>query len=176
MFFRSGDFDKSKIDFEQTVKYDENHFEAFKSLGDLALKDGFINVAIENYSKAIALKPEYTQAYYKRGLSYKKNNLHQEAVQDFSKVIELSPSSQYIYYTYYLRAVSKDSLSDFSGAESDYSTVISFNNTFSNAFLKRAEVRMNQNRLSDACSDFKRVQEMGQVLDLNQLERACKSI
>jgi hypothetical protein len=91
-------------------------------------------------------------------------------------VIELSPSSQYIYYTYYLRAVSKDLIKDFSGAESDYSTVISFNDTFSNAFLKRAEARMNQNRLSGACSDFKRVQEMGQDFDTNQLDKACRAI
>ena len=53
--------------------------------------------AIEQYSKAIELKPDYTDAYNNRGVLYAKLNKIDEAMADYNKAIELKPDYTDIY-------------------------------------------------------------------------------
>ena len=61
--------------------------------------------AIADYNKAIELNPNYTDAYFARGVSYSILEKHKEAIVNYNKAIELSPteSSVYLY-----RGVSKE--------------------------------------------------------------------
>ena len=47
--------------------------------------------AIEHYTKAIELKPDYAEAYNNRGNAYLDMNKLDQAVQDYNKAIELEP-------------------------------------------------------------------------------------
>ncbi|MCU4139364.1 MAG: hypothetical protein MW690_001296 [Methanophagales archaeon] len=49
--------------------------------------------AIEDFSKAIELNPNYAGAYYNRGIAYAKLNQHERAIEDYNKAIELNPAS-----------------------------------------------------------------------------------
>ena len=46
---------------------------------------------IEYYTKAIELNPEYTYAYYNRGIAYNDLGQYQKAIDDYTKAIELNP-------------------------------------------------------------------------------------
>jgi tetratricopeptide (TPR) repeat protein len=53
---------------------------------------------IENYSKAIALDPKFSNAYNNRGSNYGKMGKIKEALIDFNKAIELNPKNSFAYY------------------------------------------------------------------------------
>jgi tetratricopeptide (TPR) repeat protein len=54
--------------------------------------------AIYNYSEAIKLKPDYTMAYYNRGVAYFKNKENDNAINDFRMVISQDSSYVDAYY------------------------------------------------------------------------------
>ena len=53
--------------------------------------------AIEDYDKAIQLKPDYAEAYYNRGMSNIALEEHDEAIEDFNQVIALNPENANAY-------------------------------------------------------------------------------
>ena len=48
--------------------------------------------AIEDYNKAIELKPEAVEPYNNRGVAYCDKNDYTRAIHDFSKAIQLRPA------------------------------------------------------------------------------------
>ena len=54
--------------------------------------------AIETFSKAILLKPNYTTAYINRGVSYARNNNLDRAIEDLVKAIQLLPEASFSYH------------------------------------------------------------------------------
>lgn len=54
--------------------------------------------AIENYSKAIELNPEYEKAYIARAACYEKLGKKEEAIQDYQKASLFSPKEKEYYY------------------------------------------------------------------------------
>jgi tetratricopeptide (TPR) repeat protein len=55
-----------------------------------------INEAINDFTKAIELNPNYARAYYCRGLIYEGRD-YDKAISDFSKVIEINPNDALAY-------------------------------------------------------------------------------
>jgi tetratricopeptide (TPR) repeat protein len=54
--------------------------------------------AVELYTKAIQLNPNYTEAYFNRGIALVKLLDYSDAVDDFSKTIELNPKYKIAYF------------------------------------------------------------------------------
>ena len=74
------------------------------SQAELALQQGNflmtlkqIDKAIENYSRAIKLNPNYTDAYKNRGIAYREKGKYNRAITDFSTAIDLKPDDAEIY-------------------------------------------------------------------------------
>ena len=59
---------------------------------------GQYSEAIEDFTKAIELKPDYAEAYYLRGLAYHRQGEYEHAIEDFTKAIELKPDYAEAYY------------------------------------------------------------------------------
>jgi tetratricopeptide (TPR) repeat protein len=54
--------------------------------------------AIEYFTKAINLKPDYASFYYRRGEAYYKKGDYDKAIEDFTKAINLEHDNEYSYY------------------------------------------------------------------------------
>ena len=54
--------------------------------------------AIEDFTKAIELNPNYADAYYNRGLAYQSKGEVDRTIEDFTKAIELNPNYADAYY------------------------------------------------------------------------------
>lgn len=66
--------------------------------GNQLFAKGDVQGAIDSYTQAIQVKPDYVNAYHNRGLAYHKAGRHQDAIADFDKTIELSPKMAQAYY------------------------------------------------------------------------------
>ena len=71
----------------------ERNYRALLSLGDRALRDGQTFGAIENYSGAIALRPDSMLAHLRRGESYRQRAEFEAAARDFRTAADLDPSA-----------------------------------------------------------------------------------
>ena len=64
---------------------------AYLLSGDAGARDGNNELAIEDYTKALAVRPDYREALIKRGAAYLAIRKFQEAVDDFSAAVRLAP-------------------------------------------------------------------------------------
>lgn len=73
--------------------------------GKLYYLAGDYPTAIEHYTQAIGLNPNYQQAYNNRGDLYRLIGDYESALADFDQAIRLNPQDPYLYYncslTYY---------------------------------------------------------------------------
>jgi tetratricopeptide (TPR) repeat protein len=97
--------------------------------------------------------------YYLRGYDKINSKDYYAAVADFTKAIELSPDQAST--AYYGRAVAKNALGDYNGAEADASTAIKLDANFILAYNIRGLIRSNLKDNYGAISDFTKVIDSG---------------
>jgi tetratricopeptide (TPR) repeat protein len=125
--------------------------------------------AIEDFTEAIKLKPDYTHAFYNRGTA--KKNLAEElkdtlilksAIDDFDYSIKLNHAFVEALHN---RGLAKENLSDYvrtdkqrtgllQSALVDLDKTISLNSNYKNALLNRGVIKGKLNRFDEAIEDF----------------------
>ena len=87
-----GNYDAAVADARKAVELKPNdHPEAYLVLGTLADRDGDHEARIAYISKAIALAPNYAEAYAGRGHGYMDEKKYDRALADFNKALSLKP-------------------------------------------------------------------------------------
>jgi len=81
--------------------------------------------AIDSYTRALDLKPNFIEAYYGRGASYGMLGDQELAIKDFDKIIELNPGDAQAYYN---KAVAYEIFSDFVKAVEQYKLFLKHSN------------------------------------------------
>jgi antitoxin component YwqK of YwqJK toxin-antitoxin module len=76
--------------------------------------------AMDDYNKSIELNPNFSEAFFNRGILNKVMENYQGALEDYNKAIELDEDSE----AYRYRAGIKSTLKDFVGAMNDYNLAI----------------------------------------------------
>jgi len=85
-----GDLDGSLADFDAAVAYDPNPYVYFRRAVPRGLK-GDVEGAIADCTEAIRLKPDFYEAYVRRGAARMERGETERAAQDFSRALELAP-------------------------------------------------------------------------------------
>ena len=132
------------ISFGQTA---EDYFN--KGISKFSLED--YNGAVEDFNKAIQLKPDYANAYYNRGRA--KGNLkdYTGAIADFNKAIQLKPDYADAYNK---RGRAKGNLKDYTGAIADYSKAIQLNPDYADAYNNRGVAKDDLQDYTGAIADY----------------------
>ena len=113
--------------------------------------------AIDHYTKAIGLNPEYIEAYYSRGSTYFNTDEILEAIQDFSKTIELNPEYAEAYYS---RGKAYDAKGDLDEAIQDFSKTIELNPEYAEAYHSRGKAYDAKGDLDEAIQDYNKAIEL----------------
>lgn len=119
--------------------------------------EGKSGMAIEYYSKAITLKPDYWEAYYDRGTVYLSSGKDDEAIVDFSKVLDLKLDYAAAWLS---RGMAYDYKADFGKAIGDYSKAIELNPNDADAYTKRGHDYHLKEELRKAMDDFNKAIEL----------------
>lgn len=92
-----------------------------KQQGDQAFRMGGFRTAIDHYSKAIDLDPEFVLAYSNRSAAYLKNSEKSKALRDAERVVKLDPS---LPKGYSRLAAARHSLKRYEQAKDAYDKVL----------------------------------------------------
>jgi protein O-mannosyl-transferase len=93
----------------------------YNGLGYAYVMDNQLKKGIAEFSRAITINPEYTDALYNRGSAYGNSGQLRKALDDFSKVIEIDPK---FTDAYFLRGITHTSLGQWDKAVADFRTVL----------------------------------------------------
>ncbi len=78
--------------FNHTLKVTDNNYLIYNNRGNEYHVLGNYRQAIEDYGRAIEIKPDYAEAYYNRGIAYAKSpSQYKLAIDDFNEAIRLKP-------------------------------------------------------------------------------------
>ena len=118
--------------------------------GGEALQRGQYSDAIEDFTKAIEINPEYTEVYAIRGLIYSGQGEYDHAIEDFTKAIEIN--SEYAD-AYCARARNYLSQGEWNHAIEDSTKAIEINPEYTDAYDIRARVYFSQDEYDRAIED-----------------------
>ena len=113
--------------------------------------------AIEKYSEAIELNPNYEIAYNNRGNAKNFLGLHQEAIADYDKTIELNPNYAIAYSN---RGLAKHELGQYQEAIADYNKAIELNLNYADAYNNRGNAKNFLGQHREAIADYDKAIEL----------------
>lgn len=110
-------------------------------------------MAIEDYSKAIELRPDCAEAYNNRGVAYVGKGEYDKAAEDYAKAIQLSPKYARAYYNRGNRCLFRG---EYEKAIEDYNKAIQLKPDFVEAHYNRAVACEEGGRLPEAARGYER--------------------
>lgn len=95
---------------KKAIAADDNNYKAHYNLGNLYFYDNKINMAMNEYKKAIKLKKDFAYAYYNKGCCYLKKGNWFNARYEFGLAIKANPEEPAFYYNlaYTCKMMKKD--------------------------------------------------------------------
>ncbi|OBQ29234.1 MAG: hypothetical protein AN483_11745 [Aphanizomenon flos-aquae MDT14a] len=114
---------------------------------DLGDKQG----AIDDYTLAIKINPNYALAYYNRGIVRDDLGDKPGAIDDYTQAIKFNPKYAEAYYN---RGIVRDDLGDKPGAIDDYTLAIKINPNYALAYYNRGIVRDDLGDKPGAIDDY----------------------
>ena len=113
--------------------------------------------AIEDFTKAIELQPDYFQAYYERGLVHSDQLDERAAIEDFTQAIELQPD---YFPAYYNRGIVHRNQGDNKAAIEDFNQAIELQPDYFPAYYNRGIAYRNRGDNQRAIEDFTQAIEL----------------
>ena len=118
------------------IRIQDIHHQAYEALyrGLSAEDKGELDKAIQNYDKAIELKPDFFGAYNNRGVAYGEKHDFDTAIKDFTTAIELKPD---FFGAYNNRGNAYFEKRDFDTAIQNYDKAIEIQPDYADAYNNR---------------------------------------
>ena len=124
---------------------------ALNSRGTARLAKGDLDGAIQDYSEAIRLKPDYADSFNGRGVARHDKGDLDGAIQDYSEAIRLKPDYSIAFDN---RGTARHVKGDLDGAIQDHSEAIRLEPDYARAFHNRGTARHDRGDLDGAIQDY----------------------
>jgi lipoprotein NlpI len=133
-YYEKGEYDRAIEDYDQAIRLNPKHPDAFSNRGVAYARKGDYDRAIENYNEAIRLNPKHAGALYGRGNAYRRKGDYDRAIENYDEAIQLSPKHANAFSN---RGVAYARKRDYDRAIENYDEAIRLNPKHVNAFYNR---------------------------------------
>lgn len=137
-------------------KYPET-FILWKIIGNSKIQLGFLDNAIEAYSKCISLKPNEADIYINMGIALKDQGRLDEAIEAYQKCISLKPDYAKAYNNMGIALKAQNKLNK---AIEMFNKAISFEADYSSAYYNLGNTLRDQNKLEEAIKTYSKCIEL----------------
>lgn len=125
-----------------------------KGISSAAVKD--YNKAIDNFTKALYLKPDYLEVYSFLADTHDRKGDYNKAIENYSRLIELEPD---YYLHYYMRGAAYYRKGETDTAIADFSRAIELKQGYYIAYYSRGKAYYKKGEADKAVSDFSKAIE-----------------
>lgn len=136
---------------ERAIRHDGLNYTAYHNRGYFRDLNGDLGGALEDYDKAIELKPDYADAYLNRGYLHRTEGSYDKALSDYNATVRFDPERSDAYNN---RAKVRFLLGDIEGAIADYSEAIETSPGSPIPLYNRGELLRSLGRTEAALRDF----------------------
>lgn len=155
---KKGDYIGAKAGYNKVLLKEPNNITCLYKSGLMSVQMGIdLDDAIKDFTKAIQLKPKYSDAYWGRGMARKMKHEYKEASEDLEKAIKLDPNNDEAYISL---AEVKYHLSDYEKADLYYSKYLKKYPKDFATYSDRAFIRMERQNIKEAIDDFTKAIEL----------------
>jgi len=141
------DYYNAKVFAERTIVYDNAHFKAMKTLGDLHYRMGDAEESARCYNKSIAINSNYYKAYYSLAQLFNDQGKVESAIENLNSAIQINPKYDKAYIL--LGVIYSDS-SNYENAILNFNEAVSLNSKNYKVYFRLAEVYNKSSRYSRA--------------------------
>jgi protein O-mannosyl-transferase len=158
---------------DHTLNITDHNWLIYLNRGNAYAGLGNYGQAIDDYSKAIEIKPYYIEAYNDRGLVYNALGNYNQAIQDYDRAIEINPVYADAYNN---RGIVYSHLGNYKQAIEDYSRVIEINPKLAKAYNNRGLVYLTHGDKKSGCYDARKAYELGnrKLLETAKTRGLCR--
>ena len=135
---------------------DAKALEHYHLAGDYASQDQ-MDLAIEQYTEAISIDPEFPDAYFDRGIAFHRIEDYDRAIADYTQTIALDP--EYVL-SYYQRGVVYYYQGDIDKAISDLNKVTELNSSYALAYAVRGQVYAELGEIELVITNYEKALEL----------------
>ena len=153
LFWDNGDSDRALENITAAIQAQPNPQWYFKR-GNMRLHVGDHQGAIEDYTEAIRLKEDFSDAYVNRGNARAERGEEEGAVQDYTAALAFAEDPQVRAFAYLNRCLSLSNLQDDAEAIADCTEAINIQPNNSLAYENRGLVKRRLGDLQGALQDF----------------------
>jgi tetratricopeptide (TPR) repeat protein len=161
-YIRNNDYRSRIAIWADTVEGLPENSRARHNLGAVLSDEGKHLEAIEQFDKALDLKPGYISAINHRGTSYKELGRYPEALADFEMVISLDPADPDAYVG---RGAAAEGMGWNDQGIADYSTAIKLDPDHPAAYHNRANAYCRKGNYDQAINDYAKAIELTSAID-----------
>jgi len=122
-YYKIGDCRKALEDYTQYINLTESP-DGYVNRGAAYVCMGYVENAMNDLDRALAITPNYTHALFWRGAIYYNEGSYEAAILEFNKVLQIIPGDRNIYV---YRAHSYFGLGEYVKSIDDYSKVLQLN-------------------------------------------------
>ncbi|HBB94078.1 MAG TPA: hypothetical protein DC054_01690 [Blastocatellia bacterium] len=131
--------------------------------------DTYLDEAAQNFSRALQVNPNFTSAYYHRGLSRLEMHPPALAINDFNWALAARPTDADIYFS---RAQARFQAKDYAGAIDDFTKVLQLSPEMPDTYYQRGLVYSALRQWHSAISDFAESIRLGAKVPAAYYQRA----
>lgn len=142
----------SHVFFTDIIKKDSTIAFAWNNLGFYEAEEGKLRLAIDYYTRAIELNPEFSFAYNNRGLAYDALGLYESAIKDFNEALTIKNNEDPTLY--FNRGLTYYHLLDYENAVNDLSAALNLSPAEAQYYIKRGAIKNDMENYSGALEDF----------------------
>ena len=95
--YKERNFNHALMHINHLIDYDSENDENYNNKGVILVELGDLNQAVEAYSRAISLNPNFVDAYFNRANAYDLSGLHQLALNDYDQIINLDRADLFVW-------------------------------------------------------------------------------
>jgi protein O-mannosyl-transferase len=120
--------------FDHTLKVTDRNWLIYNNRGASHSSLGNYRQAIEDFSAAIGIKPDYAESYFNRGTAYSGIGNYGQAIEDYNRAIGIKQNSAEVYVG---RGIAYGGMGNYRQAIEDFNKAIAISPEFVNAYGSR---------------------------------------